>query len=179
MGATKFMNKLSMVWLLVTKVSQKCNVPSVTLLLNWLIRFVDNKVHCFYMHSGHCGIPYYLQGVCKDNQEYIIIKVKIGGSISKNFMFCWLCISKYACNETNLRHSVSSVYWVTIPLHVLGFVFVLQSTEAYCTNPALVSLPWSPGALHIRRCERTLLARGETMVKKCPIKFSLQLRLPR
>jgi hypothetical protein len=39
---------------------------------------------------------------------------------------------------------------------------VLQPTEAYCTNPALVFLPSSPEALHIRRRERPLLARGGT-----------------
>jgi hypothetical protein len=54
---------------------------------------------------------------------------------------------------------------------------VLQPTEAYCTNPALVP-PSSPEALHIRRCERPVLARG-TMYEKCLIKFSLQLRLQR
>jgi hypothetical protein len=56
---------------------------------------------------------------------------------------------------------------------------VLQPIEAYCTNPALVSPPSSPEVLHIRRCERPLLARGRTMGEKCPIKFSLQLQLPR
>jgi hypothetical protein len=55
---------------------------------------------------------------------------------------------------------------------------VLQPTKAYCTNPALVSPPSYPEALHIRRRERPLLARGVTMDKKCPIKFSLQLQLP-
>jgi hypothetical protein len=59
---------------------------------------------------------------------------------------------------------------------------VLQPTEAYCTNPALVPTPphppSSPEPLHIRRRERPLLARGGAMVEKCPIKFSLQLRLP-
>jgi hypothetical protein len=33
-------------------------------------------------------------------------------------MFCWFCISIYACNETNLMHYIPSVYSVTIPLHV-------------------------------------------------------------
>jgi hypothetical protein len=28
----------------------------------------------------------------------------------------------YACNETNLMHYLSSVYSVTIPLHVLGLL---------------------------------------------------------
>jgi hypothetical protein len=37
---------------------------------------------------------------------------------SKFFMFCWPCISIYACNEINLMHYLSSVYSVTIPLHV-------------------------------------------------------------
>jgi hypothetical protein len=50
---------------------------------------------------------------------------------------------------------------------------VLQPTGAYCTNPALVP-PSSPEALHIRRRERPLIARGGTMGEKCPIKFSLQ-----
>jgi hypothetical protein len=39
-----------------------------------------------------------------------------------NFMICWPCISKYACNETNLMHYLSSVYWVTTPLHVSGLL---------------------------------------------------------
>jgi hypothetical protein len=56
---------------------------------------------------------------------------------------------------------------------------VLQPTEAYCTNPAVIPLPpSSPEALHIRRRDRPLLARGGNMGEKCPIKFSLQLRLP-
>jgi hypothetical protein len=37
-------------------------------------------------------------------------------------MFCWPCISIYACNETNLLHYLSSVYSVTIPLHVSGLL---------------------------------------------------------
>jgi hypothetical protein len=37
-------------------------------------------------------------------------------------MFGWLCISIYARNETNLMHYLSSVYSVTIPLHVLGLL---------------------------------------------------------
>jgi hypothetical protein len=55
---------------------------------------------------------------------------------------------------------------------------VLQPTEAYCTNPTLVSPPSSPETFHIRQHERPLLARGGTMGDKCPIKFSLQIRLP-
>jgi hypothetical protein len=51
---------------------------------------------------------------------------------------------------------------------------VLQPTEAYCTNSALgpPPPPSSPEALHIRRRERPLLARGGTMDEKCLIKFS-------
>jgi hypothetical protein len=37
-------------------------------------------------------------------------------------MLCWPCISISACNETNLMHYLSSVYSVTIPLHVLGLL---------------------------------------------------------
>jgi hypothetical protein len=37
---------------------------------------------------------------------------------------------------------------------------VLQPTEIYCTNPALVSLPLSPEARHIRRREEELWARN-------------------
>src|SRR5215468_7948358 len=53
----------------------------------------------------------------------------------------------------------------------------------YCSLPRLILLtplwfpPSSPEALHIRRRERPLLARGGTMGEKCPIKCSLQLRL--
>jgi hypothetical protein len=38
------------------------------------------------------------------------------------FTFCWPYISIYVCNETNLMHYLSSVYSVTIPLHVLGLL---------------------------------------------------------
>jgi hypothetical protein len=38
------------------------------------------------------------------------------------FMFCWPCVSKYVCNETNLMHYLSSVYCVTIPVHVSGLL---------------------------------------------------------
>jgi hypothetical protein len=58
------------------------------------------------------------------------------------------------------------------PLHLL------QPTVAYCT-PRFSFPPSSPEALHIRRLERPLLAREGTMGEKWPIKFSLQLRLPR
>jgi hypothetical protein len=39
-----------------------------------------------------------------------------------SFMLCWLCISKCACNETKLMHYLSSVYWVTLPPHVSGWL---------------------------------------------------------
>jgi hypothetical protein len=37
-------------------------------------------------------------------------------------MLCWPCTSIYACNETNLMHYLSSVYSITIPLHVSGLL---------------------------------------------------------
>jgi hypothetical protein len=46
----------------------------------------------------------------------------LGDLLSLNFMWCWPCISIYACNETNLMHYLSSVYSVTIPLHVSGLL---------------------------------------------------------
>jgi hypothetical protein len=49
---------------------------------------------------------------------------------------------------------------------------VLQPTEAYCTNPVLVSPFSSPEALHFNRRERPLSAKGGTIGEKCPIKFS-------
>jgi hypothetical protein len=39
-----------------------------------------------------------------------------------NFLWFWQCISIYACNEINLMHHLSSVYSVTILLHVLGLL---------------------------------------------------------
>jgi hypothetical protein len=44
-------------------------------------------------------------------------------------------------------------------------------------NPALVPRS-SPEALHVRRRERSLLAKGEIMGAKWPVKFSLTMRLP-
>jgi hypothetical protein len=39
-----------------------------------------------------------------------------------NFLFCWPCISIYACNETNLTYCLSSVCWVILPLQVSGLL---------------------------------------------------------
>jgi hypothetical protein len=52
------------------------------------------------------------------------------------FMFCWPCISIYACNETNLMHYLSSVYSVTITLHVLGLLVAhhQEVTVYVCDN---------------------------------------------
>jgi hypothetical protein len=46
----------------------------------------------------------------KRNMMFIYINTNID-----LFMFCWPCISIYACNETNLMLCLSSVYSVTIP----------------------------------------------------------------
>jgi hypothetical protein len=45
-------------------------------------------------------------------------------------MFCWPCISIYACNEINLMHYLSSVYSVTIPLYVSGLLVAHQQEVA-------------------------------------------------
>jgi hypothetical protein len=51
----------------------------------------------------------------------------------------------------------------------------LQPTEAYCANPAF-RLPRLPAeALHVRRRERPVSAKGGTMGEKWPIKFSLTI----
>jgi hypothetical protein len=51
-------------------------------------------------------------------------------------MFCWLCISIYACNETNLMHYLSSVYSFTIHLHVSGLLVAhhQEVTMYICNN---------------------------------------------
>jgi hypothetical protein len=55
--------------------------------------------------------------------------------IVPSFMFCWPCISIYACNETNLMHYLSSVYSVTIPLHVSGLLVAHhQEVKMYICN---------------------------------------------
>jgi hypothetical protein len=48
-----------------------------------------------------------------------------------NLMFCWPCISIYACNETNLTHYLSSVYSINpyIPLHVSGLLVAHHQEE--------------------------------------------------
>jgi hypothetical protein len=79
-------------------------------------------------------------------------------------------------------HPVLHVSKIRVRLHLLcgagGYPpNVLQPTETYCANPALVFPPSFPEALHIRRRERPLLARGGTMGEKYPIKFILQLRI--
>jgi hypothetical protein len=53
-----------------------------------------------------------------------------------NFVFCWPCISIYACNETNLMLYLSSVYSVTIPLQVSGLLAAhhQEVTMYICNN---------------------------------------------
>jgi hypothetical protein len=56
--------------------------------------------------------------------------------------------------------------------------YALQSTEAYCANPALVPRS-SPEALHVRRRERPYQKNEELLDETLPVKFSLTMRLPR
>jgi hypothetical protein len=51
-------------------------------------------------------------------------------------MFCWQCFSIYACNGTNLMHYLSSVFSVTIPLHVSSLLVVhhQEVTIYICDN---------------------------------------------
>jgi hypothetical protein len=52
------------------------------------------------------------------------------------FMFCWPCITIYACNETNLMHCLSSIYSVTIPVNVSGLLAAhhQEVTMYICNN---------------------------------------------
>jgi hypothetical protein len=50
---------------------------------------------------------------------------------------------------------------------------VLQPIEAYCANPAFRFPRLSAEAIHVRRLERPVSAKGRTMGEKWPIKFSL------
>jgi hypothetical protein len=51
-------------------------------------------------------------------------------------MFCWPCVSIYACNETNLMHYLLSVYSITIPLNFSGLLVAHhQEVKMYiCDN---------------------------------------------
>jgi hypothetical protein len=52
------------------------------------------------------------------------------------FMFCWQWIFKYACNETNLMHYLSSVCSFTTPLYVSGLFW-----SCFCTSLSTVRGP--------------------------------------
>jgi hypothetical protein len=68
-----------------------------------------------------------------------------------------------------LDSSSSSVGWAGgIPRNAL------QPTEAYCSKPAFWFPSLSPEALHVRRGERPISAKGGTMDEKWPVKFSLK-----
>jgi hypothetical protein len=76
-------------------------------------------------------------------------------------MFCWPCISKYACNETNLMHCISSLYWDTTPLHISGLLVAHhQEVSMYvCEN-------WY--VLYVLRCVHTVtLSRTVTPYRDC------------
>jgi hypothetical protein len=65
----------------------------------------------------------------------MIRKVSEKSTVS-NFMFCWPCISIYACNETNLMHYLPSVYSVITPLPVSGLLVAhhQEVTMYICDN---------------------------------------------
>jgi hypothetical protein len=50
----------------------------------------------------------------------------------KHFMLCWPCISKYACDETNLMNYLSTPYWVTTPLYVSGLRIAHHQKVTLC-----------------------------------------------
>jgi hypothetical protein len=56
----------------------------------------------------------------------------VGEADTQKLVFCWPCISTYACNETNLMHYLSSVYSTTIPPHVLGLLVAHHQEVTMC-----------------------------------------------
>jgi hypothetical protein len=70
----------------------------------------------------------------------------------RNPMFCWTCISIYACNGTNLMHCLSSVYPVTTTLDVSGLLLAhYQLVTMYVVE--ILSYPkvivaWNSAMLH-------------------------------
>jgi hypothetical protein len=65
---------------------------------------------------------------------FIINKV-IKYSLTHFFMFCWPCSSIYACNETKLMHYLTSVYSITINLHVSDLLVAhRQEITVYICN---------------------------------------------
>jgi hypothetical protein len=81
---------------------------SLTCTLRTFQSMYYNLTHCV---SGKWTIPVFRLESSKTNVKLLL-----------NFMFCWPCVSIYACNETNSMHRLSSVYSVTIPLHVSGLL---------------------------------------------------------
>jgi hypothetical protein len=63
-----------------------------------------------------------LPGETEDFNTSVLYRVlQARWKLQRNFRFFYVslpCISIYACNETNLIHYLSSVYCVTIPIHV-------------------------------------------------------------
>jgi hypothetical protein len=75
-------------------------------------------------------------------------------------LFCWPCISKYECNESNLMHQLSSVYSVTTPLHVSGlivanhqeiaiYMYMWQLVSVVFLSPLSADLDGPPTICHI------------------------------
>jgi hypothetical protein len=102
--------------------------------------------------------------------QYVASKRRLSLS---NFIFRSPCISIYASNETNLMHYLSSVYSVTIPLHVSGLlVSHHQEVTTYICNKwyvlydlddhQLASLGWDcpiptrPAYSQLKRTTRTI-----------------------
>jgi hypothetical protein len=62
--------------------------------------------------------------------------------------FSWPCISKYACNGTNLMQNLPSFYSITIPLHVSGLLF------AHHQEVTMYPIPTRPADSQLKRTTR-------------------------
>jgi hypothetical protein len=82
----------------------------------------------------------------------------------------------HACNETNLKHYLSSVYSVTIPLHVAGLlvdhrqedtIYTVYATNGTCCGKEQRTIPTRPtdsqlkGTTQTISCIYTLLPRDD------------------
>jgi hypothetical protein len=112
----------------------------------------------------------------------LVLVICARGTFYKVRKLRWTAASFFCCDvdgESSV-HTAYCGYWLgssssssSVCLSVYGADGIppnsLQPSEADCANPAF----GSPVHLHVRRRERPLSAKGGTMGKKCPIKFSL------
>jgi hypothetical protein len=111
-----------------------CELRAVYKVYVWMF-LVSEQSRALSILTCFCTEAY----ICREKLNFVSQHVScnhISSGYFLYFMFCWPCFSKCACDEAKLMHYLSSLYWVTRPLHVSGLLIAHHQEEAMyiCDN---------------------------------------------